>query len=193
MSRGGGPAVIARRAAGLVVSSFTLAGCLALPELPYINPPQPAAVARLTDTGGRPVGHGVFAQDGSRLRILIDVSGLPPGPKAVHVHEIGQCDPPAFRAAGGHVNPTNAEHGRANPRGPHAGDLPDIVVDPDGRGHLETTTNRVTLRKGTTSLLDADGSALVLHERGDDQRTDPDGESGARIACGVLAPAGRPF
>jgi Cu-Zn family superoxide dismutase len=135
----------------------------------------------------------VFAQDGSRLRILIDVSGLPPGPKAVHVHEIGQCDPPAFRAAGGHVNPTNAEHGRANPRGPHAGDLPDIVVDPDGRGHLETTTNRVTLRKGTTSLLDADGSALVLHERGDDQRTDPDGESGARIACGVLAPAGRPF
>jgi superoxide dismutase, Cu-Zn family len=190
--RRGGPAVIARRVATLVLLSVGVGACV-VPELPYVNPPPPSALARLIDTGGRTVGQAVFAQQGSRLRILIDVAGLPPGPKAVHVHEVGQCDVPTFGAAGGHVNPANAQHGTANPRGPHAGDLPDLVVEADGRGHLETTTNRVTLRKGTTSLLDANGSAIVLHERGDDQRTDPDGASGARIVCGVLVQAGRPF
>jgi Cu-Zn family superoxide dismutase len=176
----------------VVALGLAVAAC-SVPEVPYINPPSPAAVARLTDTGGRPVGQAVFSQRGGRIRILMDVTGLPPGPKAVHVHEQGQCDPPAFAGAGGHVNPTSAEHGTANPRGPHAGDLPDIVVEADGRGHLETTTSRMTLRKGPTSLLDADGSAIVVHERADDQRTDPDGASGTRIACGVIMPPGRFF
>ena len=183
---------LAHRATWLIALSSVVAAC-SLPEVPYINPPKPAALARLTDSGGRVVGQAVFAQSGGRIRILVDVTGLPPGPKAVHVHELGQCDPPAFTGAGGHVNPTNAEHGSKNPRGPHAGDLPDIVVEADGRGHLETTTSRITLRKGPTSLLDADGSAIVLHERADDLRTDPDGASGARIACGVLVAAGRFF
>jgi Cu-Zn family superoxide dismutase len=187
-----GRTVLARRAGWLVVLAAAVAAC-SLPDIPYVNPPAPAAFARLTDKGGRAVGQAVFAQRGGRIRILMDVNGLPPGPKAVHLHEVGQCDPPAFQAAGGHVNPTKAEHGTKNARGPHAGDLPDVVIEADGRGHMETTTSRVTLRKGPTSLLDPDGSALVVHERADDQRTDPDGASGARIACGVLMPAGRAF
>jgi Cu-Zn family superoxide dismutase len=182
-----------RRAAAIVVLSFTATACSFIPELPYINPPQPAALASLTDASGRPVGQAVLLQQGSSIRILIDVTGLPPGTKAVHIHDVGQCGPPSFSAAGGHVNPTKAEHGTKNPRGPHAGDLPNITVDASGRGHLEVTVTRVTLKKGPTSLTEGDGSSIVVHEREDDDRTDPDGGSGTRIACGVLIPSGRPF
>jgi Cu-Zn family superoxide dismutase len=168
-------------------------GCSYLaPGIPFITKPGPAAAARIRDASGKPVGNAVFTQRGSAVRILLDVNGLAPGVKAVHLHEVGQCEAPAFASAGGHVNPTKAEHGAKNPRGPHAGDLPDLTVDASGRGHLELTATRVSLAKGAaTSLLDGDGSSIVVHERADDQSTDPDGASGARIACGVLVPAGK--
>jgi Cu-Zn family superoxide dismutase len=187
--------VMARRAAAIIALSVALSACSympTIPEIPYVNPPLPAAVASLTDGSGRIAGQAVLVQRGGSVRILLDVTGLPPGDKAVHFHEVGQCLTPSFNSAGRHFNPTQAEHGTKNPRGPHAGDLPDITVDASGRGHLETTANRVSLKKGPTSLLDADGSALVVHERADDTRTDPDGGSGARIACGVVIPAGKP-
>ena len=120
------------------------------------------------------------------VRILIDLTGVAPGTKAVHILEVGRCDPPSFESAGAHFNPTKAQHGTANPRGPHAGDLPNVTVEATGRGHLELTATRVTLEKGSTSLFGADGSALVVHESADDLRTDPAGNSGARIACGVI-------
>jgi Cu-Zn family superoxide dismutase len=93
-------------------------------------------------------------------------------------------------SAGAHFNPKKAEHGTANPRGPHAGDLPNITVDATGQGHLEVTNPLVTLEQGPTSLFTANGTALVLHEGPDDMRTDPAGNSGARIACGVIARGG---
>ena len=158
--------------------------------IPLISTPPPSAAASLKDGSGRVVGTAVVLQDGSSVRILMDLTGLPPGDKAVHIHEVGQCDPPSFDSAAGHFNPTGAQHGTANPRGPHAGDLPNVTIDASGRGHLEVTTNRVTLEKGSTSLLDANGSAIVVHANADNTRTDPDGESGARLACGVLAPGG---
>ncbi|MGH7335118.1 MAG: superoxide dismutase family protein [Candidatus Rokuibacteriota bacterium] len=157
-------------------------------RIPLISTPPPSAAAHLKDGSGRIVGTAVFLQQGSEVRLLLDVSGLPPGDKAVHIHEVGQCDPSSFDSAQGHFNPTGTQHGTANPRGPHAGDLPNITVDPDGRGHLEVSTKRVTLEKGPTSLFDADGSALVLHANADDMRTDPAGNSGARLACGVIVP-----
>lgn len=176
-----------------LICALSACGMLAdFPDVPYLSPPKPAAVASLADTSGRPVGQAVLVQDGGGVRLLLDVTGLPPGDKAVHFHEVGQCTAPSFTAAGRHVNPTQAEHGAKNPRGPHAGDLPDVTVDASGRGHLEVTVKRVTLKKGPGSLLDEDGSAIVVHERADDARTDPDGGSGARIACGVLVPAGKP-
>jgi Cu-Zn family superoxide dismutase len=104
----------------------------------------------------------------------------------VHIHAVGRCQPPDFASAGGHFNPTGQEHGVLNPRGPHAGDLASVTVGADGRGRLETTTEMVSLLSGPTSILDPDGSALVVHARGDDFRTDPTGNSGDRIACGVI-------
>ena len=181
--------------AGIIALSVALSACSympGIPEIPYVNPPPPAAAVSLTDGSGRTAGQAVLVEQGGGVRMLLDVTGLPPGDKAVHFHEVGQCIGPSFTSAGAHFNPTQAEHGTKNPRGPHAGDLPDITVETSGRGHLEVTVKRVTLKKGPASLLDKNGSALVVHERADDTRTDPDGGSGTRIACGVLIPAGKP-
>ena len=174
-----------RRAAWFVALALALTACR-LPYYPGFTKPPPAATARLADASGRPVGRAVLLQEGGSVRILIDLTGVAPGTKAIHIHEVGRCDPPSFESAGAHFNPTKAQHGTANPRGPHAGDLPNITVDATGRGHLELSATRVTLEKGSTSVFDADGSALILHEGADDLRTDPAGNSGARIACGVI-------
>jgi len=118
------------------------------------------------------------------------VKGLPPGTKAVHIHDVGQCTPPSFESAGPHFNPTKAQHGLENRKGPHAGDLPNMTVNDTGQGHLEVTNSRVTLKAGPTSLFDENGSALVVHEGPDDMRSEPAGNSGARIACGVIVRGG---
>jgi superoxide dismutase, Cu-Zn family len=185
------PLAAARRGS-LVALALLAAGCQLVPYMPYVRPAPPAALARLLDGTGQPVGTAVFWQERNGVRILLDVVGLPPGDHAVHLHEVGRCEPPAFESAGGHFNPTGAQHGTANPRGPHAGDLPDVNVNAEGRGHLEFTSKMVSVKtKVPGSLLDAGGRALVIHERADDKRTDPAGESGARIACGVIAGEGK--
>jgi Cu-Zn family superoxide dismutase len=178
-----------RRIAGALGVALLAVSCR-LPYVPPFTPAPPAATAHLFDTSGRSVGHAVLLEQGGGVRILLDVTGMPAGTHAVHLHQFGRCDAPAFESAGAHVNPGGRQHGTANPRGPHAGDLPDLVVDASGRGHLETTASDVTVDKGGDTLLDADGSAIVVHERADDNRTDPDGNSGARIACGVVNRAG---
>ncbi len=154
--------------------------------IPFMSTPPPSAAAHLKDGNGRVVGTAVLLQDGGEVRLLLDVNGLPPGDKALHIHEVGRCDPPSFDSARGHFNPTGAEHGTANPRGPHVGDLPNITVDASGRGHLEVTIKRVSLEKGSASLFDADGSALVVHANADDMHTNPAGNSGPPLACGVI-------
>lgn len=179
-----------RRAAWIVAITLALTTACRLPYIPPVTSPPAAGGATLRDASGRVVGSATFLQQGGSVRILIDVKGLAPGTKAVHIHEVGQCEPSSFESAGAHFNPTKAEHGTSNPRGSHAGDLPNITVEPGGQGHLEVSTSRITLEKGPTSLFDADGSALVVHEAADDLRTDPDGKSGARVACGVIARAG---
>ena len=184
----------ALRAAGWIVAlALGATGCQFVPYVPYVRPMPPAALARLVDDKGQTVGSAVLSQEGGGLRIILDVAGLAAGDHAVHIHEVGRCDPPAFESAGAHFNPTKAEHGTSNPRGPHAGDLPDVTVNTDGKGHMEVTAKLVTLnKKAPASLLDVDGSAIVIHERADDKRTEPAGESGARIACGVIAGEGKP-
>jgi Cu-Zn family superoxide dismutase len=165
----------------LLATSGALSGC----RIPFISV-APAAFAQLRDGSGRAVGNAVFVQDDGSVRVIIDVVGLPPGQKGVHVHAVGRCEAPSFESAGGHFNPGNAEHGSANPRGPHGGDLPNLTVDSTGRGHLEATLRRVSVDPGSRSLLDADGSSVVIHADPDDLRTDPDGNSGARVACGDI-------
>ena len=167
--------------------AITLAGCR-LPYIPYVpfTSVAPAALAQLKDANGRTVGNAVFVQDNGSVRVIIDVTGLPPGQKGVHVHAVGRCEPPSFESSGEHFNPTSAQHGSANPRGPHAGDLPNITIDASGRGHLDVTTDGLTLGPGPTSVFDADGSAIIVHAAPDDMRSDPAGNSGGRLACGVI-------
>jgi superoxide dismutase, Cu-Zn family len=109
-----------------------------------------------------------------------------PGEHAIHIHERGDITPD-FEAAGEHWNPTDAQHGFDNPEGPHAGDLENIVVNQDGSASYQTTSSLITLAgDANSSLLDSDGSALVIHERVDDYRTDPAGDSGDRVAAGII-------
>ncbi|MEI9927176.1 MAG: superoxide dismutase family protein [Sphingomonas sp.] len=140
------------------------------------------AQADLRTADGADVGKAAVEEIDGALRVIVDVRGLPPGQHGAHVHMVGKCDAPDFASAGGHWNPGAHQHGSMNPMGPHAGDLPNLVVGADGRGHLE-----FTLTSGSfAGLLDEDGAAIVIHAKPDDLKTDPSGNSGPRIACGVL-------
>ena len=147
-----------------------------------------AARATLRSASGEARGEVTVTETGSELRFSISATGLPAGPHGVHVHAVGRCDPPGFESAGPHWNPTNRQHGRENPQGQHAGDLPNLIAGTDGRGSLEITIPG-TLTGGANALLDADGAAFVIHAAADDMRSDPSGNSGSRIACGVFAAA----
>ena len=117
--------------------------------------------------------------------MTIAATGLPAGVHGVHIHTTGKCDAPDFTTAGGHWNPTGKMHGSENPMGPHEGDLPNLTVGADGSGNLTFTVAGASL----ATMLDADGAAFVVHAGSDDYKTDPSGNSGGRIACGVFAPA----
>ena len=168
----------------VLATVFSISGCAALLPAP---PPPTTATAELKDAKGTVVGTATLIQISDGVRLVLEVRGLPPGDKAVHLHEVGTCEPP-FTSAGGHFNPEGKAHGLLNPAGPHAGDLPNMKVGTDGTGRLETMNYRVRLDPDPTSLFDADGSALIVHAAADDFKTDPAGESGARIACGVVTP-----
>lgn len=145
------------------------------------------ASATLLDATGRQVGVVDLAEDGSSVAVSGTFQSLAPGQHGIHFHSVGRCDAAgAFASAGGHFNPAARKHGLESADGPHAGDLPNLVIDSTGAGSYRATTSRVTLAAGSASLLDADGSAVVVHATADDQRTDPAGNSGARIACGVI-------
>ena len=173
----------------LIVTTLVLTGC-SLPYIPRVTSPPPSAGVTLKDATGRVVGSAVLLEQDGGVRVLLDVKGFKPGTKAVHIHEVGRCEPPSFESAGAHFNPTKAAHGLENQRGPHAGDLPNITVEANGQGHLEFTLTRLNLRQGPASVFEGLGTALVVHEGGDDMRTDPSGNSGSRVACGVVTRAG---
>jgi superoxide dismutase, Cu-Zn family len=152
------------------------------------------ATAELKDAQGNGVGNATLTQESGGVKVTATLTGLAgnAGEHGIHIHAVGQCTPD-FSAAGGHFNPTNAQHGLNNPAGPHAGDGPNLQLA-DGSATYEVVNDRVTLGSGPNSLLDADGSALVVHAGPDDQVTDPSGNSGDRIACGVIVagPAAAP-
>ena len=129
---------------------------------------------------------GTATQVGDSIRVRIEAMGMPSGTYAAHIHMTGVCTPPDFTSAGGHWNPTGQKHGRNNPAGMHKGDLPNLSVGTDGRGSFEYTIPGAWLRSGPSPMLDADGAALVIHAKADDYMTDPAGNAGSRMACGVF-------
>lgn len=150
-------------------------------------PPAVSATTQLLGPNGELRGTASLDQQAAATAVHVRLDGLPAGTYAVHLHAVGKCDGPKFTSAGPHFNPTMTQHGKDNPLGPHLGDLPNVVVDAKGHGAIDATVAGLQLAGGTAPLLDADGAAVVVHAHADDYRTDPSGNSGDRIACGILA------
>lgn len=144
------------------------------------------ASALLVDARGKKVGTANLSEVEGGVRVELEAAGLSPGPHGFHIHKAGDCHGPDFRSAGGHFNPFNRKHGLENPGGAHAGDLPNLVAGEDGTARADVVAKGVTLRPGPASLLRPGGTSLVIHERADDGKTDPDGNAGGRVACGVI-------
>jgi superoxide dismutase, Cu-Zn family len=175
------------------MNRFLVLGALALALGACSSPSWPefgavGATANLLNSGGYKIGEANFAErrDGGGVDMELQAWDLPPGVYGMHIHDTGFCDSPEFQTAGGHFNPFGKKHGLKNPQGAHAGDLPNLIVPPNGKVSLVVTLREVTLREGVNSLLRPEGTSLVIHANPDDQTTDPAGNSGARMACGVI-------
>jgi Cu-Zn family superoxide dismutase len=143
------------------------------------------AVATLLNPQGEKTGRVIVIEAADGLLLLLQAHGLPPGWHAFHLHQSGKCDAPSFESAGGHYHPGKGSHGLLDQEGPHVGDLTNIYVPEDGKVVQEIHTARLSLR-GEANILDADGSAFVIHEKADDYRSQPSGAASGRIACGVV-------
>ncbi|MBA2277764.1 MAG: superoxide dismutase family protein [Chloroflexia bacterium] len=188
-------------ACSALAATLAFAGVVAAQDgTPVISPsPMASPMASvsvqiaLVDVEGNLVGTGAIAQSSGQVVIQISGRDIEPGEHGIHIHESGVCsaegDMP-FGAAGAHFNPTNASHGAPTDADAHAGDLGNLLVGDDGAYTVSIATAKVTLEPGTpNSLRDADGSALVIHANADDLMTDPTGNSGDRIACGIIYPS----
>ena len=164
------------------------AGCAMerAPIEPAVSMAETTASAAILNRAGRNLAQATATQIGDSIRIRLQATSMPPGAYGAHIHAVGRCDAPEFASAGPHWNPTGQQHGKSNPQGMHKGDLPNLAVGADGTGVLEINVPGAWLTGGSAPMLDMDGAALVIHERPDDYRTDPSGNSGARIACGVF-------
>jgi Cu-Zn family superoxide dismutase len=145
----------------------------------------PTATAQMKGAAGRDFGTLTLTETSGGIAISGTLAGLPPGEHGFHVHAVGTCEGPSFETAGAHWNPTNRAHGMNNPAGPHQGDLPNLTVGADSTVSVQATTPGGTMR-GENSLLDDNGAALVIHANADDYKSNPSGNSGNRIACGVV-------
>src|SRR5712664_2483677 len=140
----------------------------------------------LRDAQGKVGGAATLNGVSGGGKIAMRVNGLKPGEHGFHIHAVGKCEPPDFMSAGAHFNPYGKHHGLANPDGPHAGDFPNLEVGADRMGSLDPSDSLVTLKEGPNSVFRPGGASLIIHADPDDERTDPAGNSGARVACGVI-------
>ena len=173
------------KSANLIVFSGIL--CLLIPMSSAYA--QHQARADIKNAAGNSIGSASLREIKEGVVITVHVKTLPLGLHTMHLHAVGKCEGPAFTSAGPHFNPMNTHHGLQNPAGPHAGDLPDMYVPKNGVGRYEVLADSVTLDSEETSIFDADGTTLIIHATADDNITEPAGNSGDRIACGVLTKA----
>jgi superoxide dismutase, Cu-Zn family len=185
---------IHRMARSFLVGSGLVALVLAVGSGSVTAQGATTATAQVHDATGRQLGTATFTPAADGVAITASFQGITaPGQHGIHVHTTGACDPPDFMTAGEHFNPTNKQHGLDNPLGAHVGDLPNLDVAADGSARFSGVLHGATLGSGDASLLKSGGTALVIHQGMDDEMTDPAGNSGARIACGIVvagAPAG---
>lgn len=142
---------------------------------------------KVKDAGGKDVGTVTIKSAGPGVSLKLDLHGLPAGEHAIHFHQTARCDGPDFKSAGGHFNPEGKKHGLDNPEGSHAGDMLNFAVDDKGTAKASIVNKNVTLGSDAHSLFSNGGTALVVHAKADDMKTDPAGNAGDRIACGVIA------
>jgi Cu-Zn family superoxide dismutase len=186
-----------RKSMGILVAVGVTVFAAACNKSLLTSHPVAAAGATIADSAGRTIGAARLWQEaGGLVHVDVDVTctgvsctALSPGEHGIHFHSAGSCvaaSSPVFASAGGHFNPLGKQHGLSNPAGPHAGDAPNLVIGADGRGSASFTTDRISLLAGASSVFDGDGTAIVIHAGPDDQTSQPAGNSGARVACGVL-------
>jgi superoxide dismutase, Cu-Zn family len=173
-----------------VVRTLTVATVLALCTATGFAQAKPVSkkTVELKDAKGNSVGTATIVSKGKGVEVKLALKGLPPGEHAVHFHQKPICDPPDFKSAGGHFNPTGKQHGFDNPNGHHAGDMPNFAVKPNGTAKATVKDEDVVLGTGSesNSLFANGGTSIMIHAKADDMKTDPSGNSGDRIACGAI-------
>lgn len=181
------PIIIAAPLSAL--ASFMLTACApSEPENKQDLGPTPPikASAQLFDAKGAKSGTAILTENGDGLKLQVQASGLASGTYGMHLHMVGKCEGPKFESAGSHWNPSAKQHGLENPQGAHGGDLPNLEAVTGKATDYTREVKGATLSKGTMSVLDTDGTAIVIHAKPDDYKTDPSGNSGDRVICGVF-------